>query len=392
MNKDKTIDFDQVIDRRNTYCTQWDYVQDRFGEEDLLPFTISDTDFKLPEQVMDSLYSRLNHPIFGYTRWNNGDLQESIHKWYLERFNAELNRDWIIYSPSVMYSVSQLIQMKSSVGDGVIIQTPAYDAFFKTIEGNQRSVIENPLIYNDHYYSIDFEDLELKLSDSNNKILLFCSPHNPTGRLWEEEELKRVIELCRQYGVFIISDEIHMDIVYKDKEHIPLLSLEKDDIALVTSGSKTFNFPGLIFSYLLIPNLHDREEFLYRLKNKDGLSSTSILGMQATMTAYNELSVWLDQLVAYLQGNIDYVIEFFKKHFPEVEVKAPEATYLMWIDVSTLPWDMEEIQRRLIKIGKVAIMDGAIYGHNGGQFLRLNIGCPRSKLEDGLNRLKKSLQ
>lgn len=392
MHRDAMTEFDQVIDRRNTYCTQWDYVQDRFGEKDLLPFTISDTDFKLPDSVMESLFSRLNHPVFGYTRWNNGDLQDSIHKWYLERFNFEVEQDWIVYSPSVMYSVSQLIQMKSSEGDGVIIQTPAYDAFFKTIEGNQRRIVENPLIYKDHRYSIDFEDLEIKLSNPNNKVLLFCSPHNPTGRLWEVAELKRLINLCQQYSVFIISDEIHMDIVYGEKKHLPILSLAEEGIALVSSGSKTFNFPGLIFSYMFIPNAEVRTEFLYRLKNKDGLSSTSILGMQATMTAYNESSEWVDQLIDYLQGNVERVKSFFTEHFPEVTVIAPEATYLMWIDVSSLPWDMAEIQSRLIHIGKVAIMSGEIYGHNGGQFLRLNIGCSRTKLDDGLNRLLKSLK
>lgn len=385
------MDFNQIIDRRGTYCTQWDYVQDRFGVKDLLPFTISDTDFKVPEIVNEAILKRVNHPIYGYTRWNNGDFQNSVTSWYQRRMDTNIDSKWIVYSPSVMYSVSQLIQIVSKEDDGVIIQTPGYDAFFKTIRGNNRQIVENPLNYKDGVYALDFEDLEEKLKLKNNSVLLLCSPHNPTGKVWSEDELIKIIELCAEYDVFIISDEIHMDVLRKNIQHHPILKFSINNIAIVTSASKTFNFPGLIFSYAIIPDVVIQENFLYNLKNKDGLSSTSILGLEATMAAYNHSETWVDDLNIYIEKNYNYVKEQMAKYFPDFKVVESNSTYLMWIDVSESHYSMDEIQNALINVGKVAIMDGKIYGGNGQDFLRLNIGCPMDKLVDGIERMKKSL-
>ena len=202
--------FDEVIDRKGTYSTQWDYVEDRFGKKDLLPFTISDTDFAAPDNVLDALQKRLNHPVFGYTRWNHSDYKGSIVTWFKERFAADVKEDWIIYSPSVIYSIARLIEMNSTQGDGVVIQTPAYDAFFKTIKASKRNLVENPLLYRDGIYSLDFADLETKLAKPENKILLICNPHNPTGRVWSKDDLEKIIALCKKHDVFLISDDIHM--------------------------------------------------------------------------------------------------------------------------------------------------------------------------------------
>lgn len=381
------MDFNQVVNRRETYCTQWDYVADRFGTADLLPFTISDTDFPVPEPVHHALLKRIEHPIYGYTRWNHSDFKSSILNWYMCRFDMKLDEEWVVYSPSVMYSVSQLIDLYSKKGDKVIVQTPAYDAFYKTIEGNQRLVEKNPLIYKGNHYSLDFEHLEKLLQDPKSKILLFCSPHNPTGRIWSFEDLNRVYQLCRQYNVFIISDEIHMDVVRKGRRHIPLLNIGTEGIAMVSSGSKTFNFPGLIFSYMIFPDKKGRERYLYHLKNKDGLSSASTLGLTATMAAYTYCMNWVDDLNQYIDNNIEYVIQRLQSELPLIEVVYPESTYLMWLDVSNLNMSMSEIQKKLVDIGKVAIMSGEVYGGNGDQFLRLNVGCPRQKLIDGLDRM-----
>lgn len=384
--------FDETYNRRGTYCTQWDYVQDRFGVEGLLPFTISDTDFPLPESVTKKLEQRLQHPIFGYTRWNHQDFQQAVQTWYQKRFDATIDPEWLVYSPSVIYSVSKLIEMKSAVGEGVVVQTPAYDAFYRVIGDNQRCVVENPLIYEEGHYYIDFVDLEQKLAQKENKILLFCSPHNPTGRVWTKEELVKVIDLCAKYDVFLISDEIHMDVLRAGQKHIPIIDFTQKNIALVTSASKTFNFPGLIFSYLMLPEIELKEQFIEVLKYKEGLSSTSTLGLTATMSAYNDCGDWVDELNRYIDGNFEFVREKLAAHLPEIYVVPSEATYLMWLDISKLPLSPEEIQNRLIHIGKVAIMDGAVYGGNGAQFLRLNIGCPHSKLEDGVERMVRSLR
>ena len=279
------MNFDEIKDRRGTYCTQWDYVKDRFGKEGLLPFTISDMDLESPEEIAEALVKRINHKIFGYSRWNHDDFKNSIEKWYKKRFSCEINKDWIVYSPSVIYAVSKFVEMKSEKGDGVLINTPGYDGFFKMILGNERRIISSPLKNINGKYEIDFEDFEKKCREV--KIFLLCSPHNPVGKVWTEEELIKIIEICKKNNVFIISDEIHMDIVY-NKKHIPIVSLGKDyleNIVLCTSASKTFNIPAFTGSYLFIPSEKNREDFLKILKERDALSSPSILAVIATITA-----------------------------------------------------------------------------------------------------------
>lgn len=385
-------EFDKVINRKGTYCTQWDFVADRFGQQDLLPFTISDTDFAIPESVNKVLKERLQHPIYGYTRWNHKHFKSAVSSWYDQQFKFKIDEDWILYSPSVIYSLSQLIDIKSQAGQGVVLQTPAYDAFFKTITANDRLYVENPLIFKDGKYTIDFKDLEEKLSDSNNKIFLLCSPHNPTGRVWTDEELEKIALLCQKHDIFLISDEIHMDIVRKNQQHHPILQYGTRNIALLTSGSKTFNFPGLIFSYLLIPDAELRESFCEHLKAKDGLFSCSILGMEATISAYQTGDGWLKELNAYLDETITFTKKFLQENIPEVELIESEATYLLWLDISGLGISMSRLQEALIYVGKVAIMDGEVYGQLGANFLRLNVGCPRAKVKEGLERLLKSIQ
>lgn len=383
--------FDEPINRKGTQCTQWDYVEDRFGEKNLLPFTISDTDFKVPAAVEAALIKRMQHPVFGYTRWNHNEFKQAVCKWYSERFNSMIKSDWLVYSPSVMYSVKQLVTLLSEPGDGIIIQTPAYDAFYKMIKENKRKIVPNALIYDANSYRIDFEELTRLMAQPENKVLLLCSPHNPTGRVWQKDELQRIIELAKTHDVFIISDEIHMDIVRKGQRHQPIIDLLQENVALVTSGSKTFNFPGLIYSYGIIPDPKLRERFLTQLKEADGLSSTSIFGMTATIAAYDNESKWVDQLNDYLDDNIAYVIAYLQEYHPELVVTKSEATYLMWIDCTALGLTMAELQQRMIRKGKVAIMSGEIYGKEGRNFLRLNIGCSREKLIDGLKRFTLSL-
>ncbi|WP_270264652.1 MalY/PatB family protein [Lactococcus formosensis] len=385
-------EFDKIIDRKGTFCTQWDFVEDRFGQKDLLPFTISDTDFAIPETVNQALQKRIQHPIYGYTRWNHKHFKSAVSAWYQKQFDFTIDEEWILYSPSVIYSLSQLIEIKSQPQEGIVVHTPAYDAFFKTITANDRLYVENPLIFHNGKYTIDFIDLEEKLAHPNNKILLFCSPHNPTGRVWSNEELQRVVLLCQKYDVFLVSDEIHMDILRKEQQQHPILKYGTENIALLTSASKTFNFPGLIFSYLLIPNENLREEFCEYLKEKDGLSSCSILGMEATIAAYRTSDIWLKELNSYLDDTVDFTRRFLQEHLPKIKLIESEATYLLWLDVSEQGVSMDKLQQALINVGKVAIMDGQVYGREGSNFLRLNIGCSRAKVKDGLERLLKSIQ
>ena len=385
------MNFDEIKDRRGTYCTQWDYVKDRFGKEGLLPFTISDMDLESPEEIAEALVKRINHKIFGYSRWNHDDFKNSIESWYKKRFSCEINKDWIVYSPSVIYAVSKFVEMKSEKGDGVLINTPGYDGFFKMILGNERRIISSPLKNINGKYEIDFEDFEKKCREA--KIFLLCSPHNPVGKVWTEEELIKIIEICKKNNVFIISDEIHMDIVY-NKKHIPIVSLGKDyleNIVLCTSASKTFNIPAFTGSYLFIPSEKNREDFLKILKERDALSSPSILAVIATMTAYNECEYWVDELIKYTENNIRFVKEYLKKNIPELFCEIPDGSYFAWIDFSKLGISSEEFQKYLIDIGEVAVMPGLTYGEEGRYFLRLNVACSIKKVKDGLERIKKSV-
>lgn len=386
-------DFDVINNRKGTFCTQWDFVEDRFGEKDLLPFSISDTDFLCPPEILQTIHDRLHHGIFGYTRWNHSQYKNSIIHWFKKRFACPIEGDWITYSPTVIYSVSKLIEIMTDVDDHVVIQTPAYDAFFKSIQDNKRTISCNELIYQEGTYSIDFSDLEDKLAHPKAKVLLLCSPHNPTGRVWTRDELDKIVTLCYQYNVYIISDEIHMDIIHEGNTHIPILqsAIDRNKLCICTSASKTFNIPGLGGSYCLIPDKEIREAFLISLKNKDGLSSASVFGIEATIAAYNQCEYWVDDLVDYVHDNLRIILLFLKEHLPMLPFFIPESTYLAWINVSQLPYSSNQLQHALVHQGQVAIMPGVTYGESGSSFIRLNVGCPKSKLMEGLHRLKRAI-
>lgn len=383
-------DFNEVIDRKGTYCTQWDYVQDRFGVKDLLPFTISDTDFKIPVPITEKIREIAGHEIYGYTRWNHEDFKSSISGHYDRRFDTTISNEWILYSPSVMYSVSLLIRLLSKEGEAVLTFDPMYDAFINVIEQNHRKLISHPL-NKENGFSIDFDKLNKQLEQAS--ILLLCSPHNPTGRVWTKEEMDWIVALCKKHDVKIISDEIHMDIHLHGPVPIPLLKYhdQYDQLYTASAASKIFNVPGLIGSYVMIPDTAIRDAFLHQTRTKDFLNSASIFGMHATMTGYNQCSDYIDQLSAYILDNMKYVQSFLERELPDFSLKIPQATYLAWIDISKVPFTMEQIQDAFVHTGKVAVMNGEVYGSNGKGFLRLNCGCPRAKLEDGLQRMKTAM-
>lgn len=381
--------FDEVYNRRGTYCTQWDYIQDRFGKKDLIPFSISDTDFRVPEPVYKKLQDVLQHQIYGYSRWNHDDFKGSIESYYKRRFKVNIDKNWVIYSPSVMYSVSLLLRLLCDKKGKVAAFNPMYDAFFNVVRDNNFDLEEIQLYENEGRYTIDFSEFENKISECD--VLLLCSPHNPTGRVWTREELNLIVEMCKKHNVKIISDEIHSDVIMPGNNHIPMLDYysEYEEIYLVTSGSKTFNYPGLIGSYAIVPNERIYEDFLLQTRRKDFLNSVSILGMHATMISYNECDYYIDQLVEYVDTNLSYVEQFIKENFRQIKFTKPESTYLAWIDCRELPFTCEEIQDALINVGGVGIMRGEVYG--GEKYLRLNCGCPLEKLKEGLNRMKKSI-
>ena len=384
-------DFDEVHNRLGTYCTQWDYIEDRFNKKDLIPFSISDTDFIIPKPITKKIHEVADHQIYGYTRWNHHDFKSSITTYFKRRFDTDMEEDWILYSPSVMYSVSLLIRLLSQPHDKVLTMNPMYDAFINVIKENDRELVSHPLIKEEGTFKIDFDVFEKQAQES--ALLLLCSPHNPTGRIWSDEEMHRMIEICKKYQVKIISDEIHMDIRIKDAKHHPLMKYydEYKEIFTASSSSKTLNTPGLIGSYVIIPDEKIRDEFLGVTRRRDFLNSASIFGMYATMIGYTECDDYIDQLNEYIRGNMELVENFIRDELKDFKFQRPEATYLAWIDARDVPFTSDEIQDALVNVGGVAIMKGEIYGENGAKYLRMNLGCPRSKIEEGLKRFKKAM-
>lgn len=380
--------FDEENNRLNTYCTQWDYIQDRFNKKDLIPFSISDTDFKVPLPVYQKLNKVLEHQIYGYSRWNHDDFKGAIANHYIKKFNCDVNLDWILYSPSVMYSVAVLIRMLCKEGEKIATFNPMYDAFFNVIEENKRTLVKIQLYNNKGHFDFSIDEFENKIKTC--KVLLLCSPHNPTGRVWKENELSIIINLCKKYNVKIISDEIHSDIVFKGNKHTPIISYlnEYNDVYLVSSGSKTFNYPGLIGSYAIIPDKKIYGQFLKQTRSKDFLNSVSILGMYATMLSYNECDYYVNDLIEYVDKNMEYVKNFIEENFKDIVFTKPEGTYLAWIDCREVPFSSDEIQEALVNVGGVGIMKGEVYGSE--KYLRLNCGCTLSKLKIGMERFKKS--
>ncbi|ROU17071.1 pyridoxal phosphate-dependent aminotransferase [Kluyvera ascorbata] len=381
------FDFSTVIDRHGTWCTQWDYVADRFGDADLLPFTISDMDFATAPCILDALSKRLSHGVFGYSRWKNDEFLPAIAHWYAHRFHAVIDTNTLVYGPSVIYMAAEMIRQWSAPGDGIVVHTPAYDAFFKTIEGNQRRVVGVPMDKQDGQWFCDMDKLEAALAEPQNTVLLLCSPQNPTGKVWTRDELETMAALCEKHNVRVISDEIHMDMTWQGHAHIPWSEVARGEWALFTSGSKSFNIPAFTGAYGMIVGDTAREAYLTALKNRDGLSSPSVPALVAHIAAYEQGETWLDALRDYLQENMRYIEQTLNTAFPELKWAMPQATYLAWIDLRPLNIGDRELQDVLIKQQKVAIMPGYTYGVEGNGFIRLNAGCPRVKLEQGVERL-----
>jgi len=381
------FDFSTVVDRHGTWCTQWDYVADRFGAADLLPFTISDMDFATAPCITDALHQRINHGVLGYSRWKNDEFLAAVAHWFQQRFTSRIDTNTIVYGPSVIYMVSELIRLWSKPDDGIVVHTPAYDAFYKAIEGNQRHVVPVAMEKQASGWQCDRAKLEAALAQPENTILLLCSPQNPTGKVWSRDELQAIAELCERYHVAVISDEIHMDMVWGQHRHTPWNEVARSKWALLTSASKSFNIPALTGAYGLIGDDESRNAYLSALKGRDGLSSPSVLALTAHIAAYQQGEPWLDALRDYLESNLRYVAEQLNSAFPKLNWQPQEATYLAWIDLRPLNIDDNALQNVLIEQQKVAIMPGSTYGTEGNGFVRLNAGCPRSKLEQGVQRL-----
>lgn len=382
-------DFDTIIDRRNTDSVKWDKAQ----EKDLLPMWIADMDFKTAEPIIKALEKRVQHGIFGY-----GEIPEAYYeaevKWWFKRHNSKINREWIEVTTGVIPALSAIVQAFTEPGDKVIIQSPVYNYFNTSIKNNKCEVVLNDLKYNREFYEIDFEDFEKKASDNKVKIFILCNPHNPVGRAWSKEELERLGDICLKHNVLVIVDEIHRDLVYKANKHIPFATINEKFLMnsiTCTAPSKTFNIAGIKTANIIVANEENRKK-VDRSLNINEAIEPNVFGIEALIAAYNHGEEWLDQLMEYLEGNLNYLISFINNRLPKVKVVIPQATYLIWLDCKSYNMSSGELSEKIYEQGKLRINSGKNYGEAGEGFIRINIACPRTVLTDGLERLEKVLK
>ncbi|KQU19537.1 cystathionine beta-lyase [Bacillus sp. Leaf13] len=382
--------FEEHINRENTGSVKWDKnsLKSLYGREDVLPMWVADMDFPSPEGIQKALIERLKHPIFGYTVPSETIFTE-IQSWLRDQHSWPITKEWISFSSGVVSAIGTTIQAFTNPGDKILVQSPVYTPFFDMVKNNDREVVNSPLIIEDDRFKIDFTDFEDKLK-SGVKLFLFCSPHNPGGRVWTKDELLRIGELCVKYDVIIVSDEIHADLFHSTSRHYPIASLSEqlsDITVTLMAPSKTFNIAGIQASFLITSN-EKLQKQLQKAQTKLAFHGLNILALTAMEAAYREGLPWLKDMIAYIEENIKVAEEFIAAEIPALHVMHPDASYLLWIDCRDLGLNDKEIKERLIHQGKLALEPGSKYGPGGEGFVRMNIGCSRSVLLDGLNRLK----
>ncbi|UNK19709.1 pyridoxal phosphate-dependent aminotransferase [Paenibacillus sp. N3/727] len=383
------MNFDLTINRTRTASLKWDIIPTVFGVDDALPMWVADMDFAAPPAVVRAMHARVEHGVFGYTLQTE-TYNEAITSWMEKRHNWSIKPEWIQYCPGVVPALSLLVEAFTEPGDQVIIQTPVYPPFYSVVKDHGRELVQNPLILTEQGdYVMDFEDLERSLSGGRVKMIILCSPHNPVGRVWTKEELSRIASLCEQHDVLVVSDEIHADLIYKTGSHTPFASLSEDAAMrsfICTAASKTFNIAGLNTANIIIPNDTLRRRFDKALQ-RYALGSITPMGAAATEAAYREGGEWLDALLSYVRGNMEYIRDFIQEHMPEVKVKLPQATYLLWIDFRGLGMSDEDLNRFLVQKAKIGMNRGVTFGKNAEGFMRMNMACTRATAEEAMSRL-----
>ena len=381
--------FDDITPRRATNSYKWDTAHD----DDVLPMWVADMDFRTAPAVVEALRKRVEHGIFGYTKVPPA-YYEAITDWFARRHGWQIEKDWIIYTSGVVPALSAVIKALTVPGDCILVQPPVYNCFFSSIRNNGCEIVENPLLYINETYRIDFAGLEQKASDPKVKLLLLCNPHNPAGRVWTRQELTRIGEICLRNDVIVIADEIHGELVYPGHTYTPFASISEEFLmhsVTCTSPSKAFNLAGL-----QIANIISADEYMCMKINKainiNEVCDVNPLGVEALMAAYNDGEEWLEELKHYLTMNYNYLKAYFNEYLPEFPVVILEGTYLVWVDCSILKRRSKEIVEILLKEEKLWVNEGSMYGEAGEGFIRLNIACPRQVLIDGLDRLKRGLK
>lgn len=390
---ERNLDFDTIIDRKNTDCLKYDFAKRRGMPEDVLPLWVADMDFKTSSYVEDALAERARHGIFGYSE-SQTPYFEIVRDWMKRHHDWEVKEPWLIKTPGVVFALAMAVKAYTEPGDGVLIQSPVYYPFSEVIEDNGRRIVSNTLVFGeDHKYHIDFEDFERQIKENQIKLFFLCNPHNPVGRVWTTEELTRLGDICLKYQVTVVSDEIHSDFIFRGRHQVFAdLKREYADITVTcTAPSKTFNLAGLLLSNIFISNRELRHKFRQQV-NAAGISQLSPFGLVACETAYTQGEEWYQAMLAYVAENIAFTKEYVEKHLPGVEMVEHEGTYLVWLDFRKTGLSVEELEDLIVNRAKLWLDSGKIFGKSGEGFQRINVACPRQILEEALHRIKEQLQ
>ncbi|WP_028783563.1 MalY/PatB family protein [Thalassobacillus devorans] len=384
--------FNEVKERTGTRSVKWDMTEKLFKSNEVLPMWVADMDFQAPQAVIDALTERAAHGIFGYTITDEL-VEGTIYDWLKKQYDWTIDTKWISYSPGVVPSLHMIVQALTKKGDNLLIQTPVYPPFYKVIEQHDRNLIQNPLIYQDHRYEIDYEDFENKIVENDVKAFILCNPHNPVGRVWTEEELKNMADICLKHDVLIFSDEIHADLVLSGHKHVPIASISEeinDKTITCLSPTKTFNLAGLQASYVVTAN-EKMKKSMDDTFLAQGMNMLNTMGITALEAAYKHGEEWLEELLKVIEDNKNYAVKYLNET-GQIKVIEPEGTYLLWLDCTKMGMEHEELKSFMQETAKVGLNDGASFGKEGEGFMRMNIACPKATLKEGVDRIVKALE
>ena len=390
---ERNLDFDKVIDRRNTRCLKYDFAKRRGMPEDVLPLWVADMDFATSSYIEDALIERAKHGIFGYSEVQTPYF-EILANWLKKHHNWDVQEKWLIKTPGVVFALAMAVKAYTEIGESVLIQAPVYYPFYEVIRDNGRKIVENELyLGDDNRYHIDFEDFEDKIISEKVRLFILCSPHNPVGRVWTAEELVKLGDICVKHGVIVVSDEIHADFVFKGRHHVfASLKKEFENISITcTSPSKTFNLASIMMSNIFIPNHELKRKFRKEL-DAAGTSQLGIMGLVACEAAYSKGEEWYRSMIEYVRKNIEFTKEYIAENILDVSMIDIEGTYLVWLDFHKTGLSAEELDRRIILNAKLWLDSGKIFGKCGEGFQRINVACPRSILKEALDRIKNILK
>ena len=387
------MDLDTIIERKNTDCLKFDAATRRGYPEDILPLWVADMDFPAAPPILEALQKRITHGVFGYSEPDPDRFFPVLERWFRERHNWQIQKDWLLQTPGVVFALAMAVKAFTEPGDAVLIQQPVYYPFSEVILDNGRHRVSSDLLLKGGRYEIDFADFERKIVENKVKLFLLCSPHNPVGRVWTRDELEMVAAICRKHNVIVIADEIHEDFVWTERPHIPYASLGgaiAEKAVICTAPSKTFNLAGLQVSNIFIPDYGLRRRFKHEI-NAAGYSQLNTLGLIACEAAYGEGFSWLQEVKQYLRENIDFTRVFLQQHIPWIRLVEPEGTYLLWLDCRGLGLSSFELDEFIIKKAGLWLDSGAIFGAAGKGFQRINVACPRSVLQEALERIQRAI-